>query len=340
MDDKPALPAAPAPAPRRGRGLLVLGLCVTGALAAGGYYAVQQTAALQARIAGLDSALEALRTGQQQSGSGLRASQSALQALQETQDKMREALQVETGRTTALEARVAAIPQADASAFEALALAEVRALIGLAEQRLLLARDAAGASAALNLARGRLPVTQGALAVALGQDLAQLAAFHDADLNGLAAELAALAAASGRWPALTATTPALVASEPAPAAEGWRGLPARLWQDLRGLVEIRALDARPDPLLDPGGAAQARQRVRLALDLARLAVLARDTHARDAALTDATDGLRAVFDAQAPEVATAAKRLAALREIDLNPQLPALTAPAVADAAARAGARP
>lgn len=339
MDDKPALPATPTPAPRRGRGLLVLGLCVTSALAAGGYYAAEQTAALQARVAALDSALDALRSTHQQSGSGLLALQSTVQALQETQDKTREELQAQTTRMTALETRVAATPRADASAFEALALAEVRALVGLAEQRLLLARDSAGASAALNLARSRLPAAQGALAVAIGQDLAQLAAFHDADLNGLAGELAALSTASAHWPALPVAAPAAVPSA-TPPLEGWRDLPARLWQDLRGLIEIRRLDGAPDNLLDPEGAALARQRLRLALDLARVAVLARDATARDAALSAATAALQAAFDAQAPEVAAAVKRLNALRETDLNPQLPALSAPAVADAAARAGAQP
>lgn len=339
MDDKPVLPPAPARAPRRGHWLLVLGLGVSGALAAVGYYAVEQTAALQARVAGLDSALDALRSQHQQSGSGVLSLQSALQTLQETQDKTREELQAQTARTTALEARVAATPRADAGAFEALALAEVRALVGLAEQRLLLARDTAGASAALNLARSRLPAGQGALAVAIGQDLAQLAAFHDADLNGLAGELAALSAAAGQWPARPSAAPAAVPDATPPAA-GWRDLPARLWQDLRGLIEIRQLDGAPDPLLDPEGAALARQRLRLGLDLARLAVLARDASARDAALSAATAALQAAFDAQTPEVAAAVKRLNALRETDLNPQLPALSAPAVADAAARAGGQP
>ena len=340
MDDKPvAPPTAPASPSRAGRWLVVLALA--GALAVGAYFAAEQMAALQARIAGLSTALDALRTAQQQHGSGIEASRAAQQAFARDQAAAAEQVAALLTRATALEARVNAIPRADASAFEALALAEARALIGLAEQRLLLARDAAGATAALTLARGRLPASQQALAVALGQDLSQLAVFHDADLPGMATELAGLIAASAGLPARPATAPVSTPS-PAPASTaGWEGLVARLWQDLRGLVEIRSLDDHPDPLLEPAAAAHARERLRLALEAARLAVLARDVAARDAALAEATDGLRAAYDIDAPEVAAAQKRLAALGTLELNPPLPALTAPAVADAAARAaGAAP
>ncbi|MBU6336092.1 MAG: uroporphyrinogen-III C-methyltransferase, partial [Chloroflexi bacterium] len=328
MDDKPAaLPAAPASASRAGRWLLVLALGA--ALAAGAYFAVEQATALQARIAGLSAEIDALRAGQQQSGSGLEASRAAQQALAREQAAAAEQMAALSARAAALEARVNAIPRADASAFEALALAEARALIGLAEQRLLLARDAAGATAALTLARARLPASQQALAVALGQDLAQLAVFHDADLPGMAAELASLAAASAGLPARPASAP-VAAPTPAPApGTGWQGLVARLWQDLRGLVEIRTLDDHPDPLLDPAGAFRARERVRLALEATRLAVLARDVAARDAALAAAADGLHAAYDTEAPDVAAVLKRLSSLGAVELNPQVPALTAPAV-----------
>lgn len=337
MDDKPALPAPPTRP--QGRGMWWLPVLVTGALAAAGYYGLQREAAFEARIASLAAELGALRAGQQHSGSGLAASRAAMDRLEQGQTATADALAALVTRTTTLENRLNTLPRADASAFDALALGEARALIGLAEQRLLLARDVAGATAALNLARSRLPAMQQALAVAIGQDLGQLAGFHDADLSGMAAELTALATASAGLPLRPTAAPTPEISPPSPAT-GWQGLGGRVWHDLRGLVEIRKLDEHPDPLLDPTGARHAAQRVGLALEAARLAVLARDTRARDAAFAEADAALRAAHDAAAPEVAAALAKLSALGQAELAPTLPALTAPAVADAAARAGAAP
>ena len=59
----------------------------------------------------------------------------------------------------------------------------------------------AGATAALNLARARLPDEHTALGSAIAHDLATLASFKDADLVAAAAEFGALGSASRGWTA-------------------------------------------------------------------------------------------------------------------------------------------
>jgi uncharacterized protein HemX len=201
--------------------------------------------------------------------------------------------------------------------------------VALAEQRLLLARDVAGASAALNLARTRVADATSPLAVAIARDLATLASFHDADLVGMAAEAGQLANASRQWPL---AAPAAINANPEATGEsaaegGWRGFIAAVGKDLRALVEIRDATHAPDPLLDPMNTTLARQRFAYALEAARLALLVRDTSARDAALAAASSALGSGFDTHNAEVRQAATRLAALVTIELAPTLPVLGSP-------------
>jgi len=106
-----------------------------------------------------------------------------------------------------------------------------------------------------------------------------------------------------------------------------------IWHDLRSLVEIRKLGSSTDPLLDPLHASIARERVRLSLEAARLAVLARDMTTRDEALQAAQAAITEGSDPAAPDVQDATRRLASLMGLDLKPALPSLGAPDAATAA-------
>jgi hypothetical protein len=132
------------------------------------------------------------------------------------------------------------------------------------------------------------------------------------------------------------TTPAAPTEDAQPAAGetiGWRSVLEAIWHDLRSLVEIRKLGSSTDPLLDPLHASIARERVRLSLEAARLAVLARDMTTRDEALQAAQTAITEGFDPTAPEVQDATRRLASLMGLDLKPDLPSLGAPDAATAA-------
>jgi uroporphyrin-3 C-methyltransferase len=236
---------------------------------------------------------------------------------------------------------LAAQPKPVPLTLDTLALVEATALAALAEQRLLLARDVAGATAALQLAQSRVAPQAPLVALAITHDVARLAAFQDADLVGQAAELAAFARASVQWPlaaGLAAAAPAPDAA--APALHGWRAVLAAIWGDLRQLVEIRPAGPALDPLLDPLGAALLRRQLSVELGAVQLAVLARDAPARSAGIEAARATLVAGFASADPQVMACLTRLNVLTNVNLAPPIPTLQESLTALAMARAEVAP
>jgi len=228
-------------------------------------------------------------------------------------------------RVTELEAAVAALATraAPATSGGQLVLDEVAGLVGLAEQRLQLARDVPGATSALRLAVLRLTGTEFmALRDALVDDSAALGAFRDVDVTALAAELATLARQAPGFP-LVGPPPPAAEGAVAPVA-GWRGLLAAVWQSLRALVEVRDSAEAADPLLNPAHAALARQQLALDLSAARIAVLLRDAGGLRAALDPAIGQLERHFDGADPTVRAALGRLHDIAGLDIAPALPSL----------------
>lgn len=221
-------------------------------------------------------------------------------------------------------AELAAAPPPLTADASALAIAEAGDLVALAEQRLGLARDLNGATAALRLAASRLASGEfPAQRRAILADLAALEAFHDVDVAALAAELASLARQAVRLPLAGPTPLPDDATAPTPVT-GWREVLAAVWSALRGLVDVREADATRDPLLNPAHAALARQQLALDLTAARVAILQRDAGELRAALGPALDALQTQFDAGDAAVAAALQRLQALGTQDLAPPLPSL----------------
>jgi len=237
---------------------------------------------------------------------------------------------------------LAAQPKPVPLTLDTLALVEATALAALAEQRLLLARDVAGATAALQLAQSRVAPQAPLVALAITHDVARLAAFQDADLVGQAAELAAFARASVQWP-LAAGLAAAAGPDPdtaAPAMHGWRAVLAAMWGDLRQLVEIRRAGTALDPLLDPLGAALLRRQLSVELGAVQLAVLARDAPARSAGIEAARATLVAGFASADPQVMGCLTRLNVLANVNLAPPIPTLQESLTALAMARAEVSP
>lgn len=237
-------------------------------------------------------------------------------------------------------AELAAAPPPLTADASALAIAEAGDLVALAEQRLALARDLSGATAALRLAASRLASGEfPAQRRAILADLAALEAFHDVDVAALAAELASLARQAVRLPLAGPAPLADDATAPTPVT-GWREVLAAVWSALRGLVEVREADATRDPLLNPAHAALARQQLALDLTAARVAILQRDAGELRAALGPALDALQTQFDGGDPAVAAALQRLQALGTEDLAPPLPSLARSVDALAVAPPATRP
>ncbi len=329
--------AAPTPT-RRGRWwwrVLLLALLLAVGVGAGLVWQGQQ--AQQARFAALDEAVQHLQQAQRE--------QAAAGAAPPVTDPAQTALAT---HVAALDAQLAALtrtldaqPKPVPLTLDTLALVEATALAALAEQRLLLARDVAGATAALQLAQSRVAPQAPLVALAITHDVARLAAFQDADLVGQAAELAAFARASVQWPlaaGLAAAAPAPDAA--APALHGWRAVLAAIWGDLRQLVEIRPAGPALDPLLDPLGAALLRRQLHVELGAVQLAVLARDAPARSAGIEAARATLVAGFASADPQVMGCLTRLNVLAHVNLAPPIPTLQESLTALAMARAEGAP
>ena len=334
--------ASTAPTPtRRGRWwwrALLLALLLAVGVGAGLVWPGQQ--AQQARFAALDEAVQHLQQAQRE--------QAAAGAAPPVTDPAQTALAT---HVAALDAQLAALtrtldaqPKPLPLTLDTLALVEATALAALAEQRLLLARDVAGATAALQLAQSRVAPQAPLVALAITHDVARLAAFQDADLVGQAAELAAFARASVQWPlaaGLAVAEPDPDAAAPAgPALHGWRAVLAAIWADLRQLVEIRPAGPALDPLLDPLGAALLRRQLHVELGAVQLAVLARDAPARSAGIEAARATLVAGFASADPQVMGCLTRLNVLANVNLAPPIPTLQESLTALAMARAEGAP
>lgn len=329
--------AAPTPT-RRGRwwGRAAL-LALLLAVGAGAGLVWQGQQAQQARFEALGEAVQHLQQAQRE----LAAAGAAPPVTDPAQTALATqvaALETQLGTLTRT---LAAQPKPVPLTLDTLALVEATALAALAEQRLLLARDVAGATAALQLAQSRVAPQAPLVALAITHDVARLAAFQDADLVGQAAELAAFARASVQWPlaaGLAAAAPAPEAA--APALHGWRAVLAAIWGDLRQLVEIRPAGSAIDPLLDPLGAALLRRQLSVELGAVQLAVLARDAPARSAGIEAARATLVAGFASADPQVMACLTRLNVLTNVNLAPPIPTLQESLTALAMARAEVAP
>ena len=335
VDSTPAAAKPPGTAGRPSRRWL-LALLLVALLGGGGAWLVQ----LGTRtLHSLDGTLASLAAENSANATRLQGLQQRLDALAGEQAQASATRGALEAQLSQLEGRIAALPKSQDAAWAPLRLAEADALLLLAAQRLELARDVAGAASALALAAARIGEEIPALRMALLADAGRLQQFRDADATALANELGAFADAAAGWP-VRLGAPVDTAAPP-PVADGWRGLLAALWHDLLGLVEIRSAgDSSPDPLLAPERTALLHQQLALELMTARIAVLARDNPARNAALQSARALLSQSFDANHDGVSGALARLEALARIDLKPALPSLEASRAALAAARAGTTP
>lgn len=328
-------PASAPPASGRSRRHW-LALLLLGVLAAGAAWLVQLGSAT---LESLDGTLASLARENSANAARLQDLQQRLDALAGEQTQAAAVRGTLETQLNQLQQRIEALPKSQDAAWAPLRLAEADALLLLAAQRLELARDVAGAASALVLAAGRVTDDLPALRAALLGDAARLQEFRDADPAAIANELGAFADAAAGWP-VRLDTPAAAAGLPSPPVETWRDVLAAMWRDLLALVEIRPAGDHPDPLLAPERTALLHQQLALELMTARIAVLARDNAARNAALQSARALLGQSFDPQHDGVRGALPRLEALSKIDLKPALPALEASRAALAASRAGTTP
>ncbi len=241
------------------------------------------------------------------------------------------ALQVRADQSDANYARLLGLVQGGQRQWQ---LAEVEQLLLIANDRLLLHRDAQGALRALEIADSRLGEiadTQGLIELRqqLTNDLAALKAIPPVDVQGLTLKLNALIERVPRLP-LTSSVPrnfTKVASgtEPPQQDSRWRRFLDNALQALRGLVEIHHRDQQVVPLLPPEQDFFLYQNLQLKLESARLALLQRDTAAFQESVRLAAGWIRAYFTPEDSAVKAALEELLQLERVELNWPLPDLS---------------
>jgi uroporphyrin-3 C-methyltransferase len=207
-------------------------------------------------------------------------------------------------------------------------LAEADYLLQMANRRLLLERDAAGAIAALAAADQRLAgLNDPALSPVrslISDELQALRALPLVDVDGITLELGALSKAVDSL--VLAGAPREEAEDEVAAEEagGWRGLLRSVWADIRGLVVIRRHEAGSLPLITPDQRVLLRQNLRLKLETARLSLLRGHAQAYHAALQEADEWVARFYDADSAATVAMREVLARLAATDIAPALPAL----------------
>jgi uroporphyrin-3 C-methyltransferase len=251
-------------------------------------------------------------------------SQTSKNALAQLQAQLRDA----QSRVTELEARVADTQEQRVALEEMYrelsrsaddrVLSEVEQMLVQASQQLQLAGNVRGALAALQAADQRLARAEKLAATplrrAITQDMDRLKAVPQIDTVGLAVKLDGLIAQTDSLPLLIAETPppARVARLRVPEEQGITRAARDFWEEMKGLVRIRDLDAPEPVLLAPAQTYYLRENLKLRLLAARVSLLARDesTFREDLRATQAW--IAKYFDARArPTVAA----LATLRQI-------------------------
>ncbi|GAB4293194.1 MAG: hypothetical protein Kow0096_08650 [Thiohalomonadaceae bacterium] len=304
--------------PRSGRGLAWFAVLLALGTLGGGYGLWQevdkQRAAALHENQVLHSRLEQLTAQQQEMAARLAQDSGALEQLRgetrllgEALEKMNERL----GRDR-----------------HAWVLAEADYLLQLANRRLLLERDVAGAIAAMTAADQRLASLNDPLLTRvraqLSEEVQALRALPVPDVDGIALELGALS--KGVDNLVLAGTPREEQEEAATAEQpsGWRGLVQTVWSDIRSLVVIRRHDAGSLPLTTPDQRLLLRQNLRLKLETARLSLLRGHGQAYRAALQEADAWVERFYDAASPATVGMREALGRLAAIDIAPPLPAI----------------
>mgnify|MGYP001809811978 FL=1 len=342
MSDTPPRPeTSPAPA-KRGRGVLWFALVLLAAAGGGAGYvhyelqrvrgAAVDAEAWRLEAEALNARLSALDRQLAQYDGGRRSLDERTAELASNQRVIRQELLGMGERAATIEDAVARLSDQRLRGEIALKLNEIEGLLVLADQRLLLARDRAGARTALQLALSALDTIEdplyAGLALPLRAELAQLDALPADPLPGLRATLAnALSALPG--------LPRAPLQEARGAASAGMG---RLQQALSGLVTVRRTDEAAAVLT--GSAREAAlEALQLDLRVALLAAEARDADALSAALSRAQSAFARLFDADDARVRGLSEALAALKPADLAAPLPTLGA-SLAELRALRGSRP
>jgi uncharacterized protein HemX len=216
-------------------------------------------------------------------------------------------------------------------------LVAVEQLLLLANDRVQLAQDAAGAATALQLAEDRLSTLAEPklfeVRKAIAQERTALQAVNAPNRGAAALSLGELIARAPALPLrqrpVRQPVPSAEAAPPARPGEHGSAWWSRGWQSLHDMLSavfiVRRTDKPVDRLLPPEQEALVTQLFALKLESARAALLLGDTGAFRGALDSALQWLGDYYRPEDPAVDAARAELERLRTLDLAPPLPDLS---------------
>ncbi|ANF56781.1 uroporphyrinogen-III C-methyltransferase [Halotalea alkalilenta] len=205
--------------------------------------------------------------------------------------------------------------------------AEVEYLLRIANQRLGLERDVAGAQSLLETADRRLAEVDNPAFLPvrreIGSEIAALDSVPRLDREGIYLQLAAAQQQFDRLP-LAQETKALAArvDDDAIYSGGWREQLSRLGTQLKDLVTIRRHDEPLEALITPEQEGYLRQNVRMLLEQAQLGLIREQPEIYRTSLDEASRLVRLYYLTDDTGVASALDRLSQLSSQQVRPELP------------------
>jgi uncharacterized protein HemX len=321
---------------------LLLSLLTLAAVAAGGWFGYQQWLQIDrslARVIQSADRSESARSDLAQQMAALQRAFTAEKTLLEQQRQEllqgREELDAErkrlSGEYAGVQTVLARIDQRIGSSDTRWMAAEAAYLVALANERLQLGRDVSTAVLALQAADRRLHESGDAawagVRQALGKEIARLQALKMPDRERVSGRLAQLERQVGSLPLALTGSEEEAAPAPKMATDGsWQALLDDLKRGLRSVLVIRR---HPQPVrvaLPPAQRDSLYLDLRLRLADARLALLRGDRVLYQAGLETADDLLGMFFALDDPAVRGMREELAALRKIQVAPDLPDISA--------------
>lgn len=212
-------------------------------------------------------------------------------------------------------------------------VSEVEYLLTVANHRLMLEGDVLTARTALQDADNRLRAIAdpGLIPVRekISQEINQLNSVSLPDIPGLAAQLSGMIENVNQLPFVKKEL--ALESESTPEAEreftGVGNFLKTVWRDLvDGLFKVQRTDQAIEPLLPPEEKIYLVYNLELKLEQARIALLNRETTLFLTNLEDVRQSVATYFDRESASVTSLLQSVAELKQVELRPQLPDISA--------------
>lgn len=215
------------------------------------------------------------------------------------------------------------------------AVSEIRYTLRQANMRLQLFKDKSTALVALNIADAQLAkLADPSLHKVRGivnKEIAALRAIKDLDVEGVSLRLSALAEQVNNLEVSVTSRNEISDPNKLPLLSSaneladWEKHADAIWSELKTLVTIRRTDKKILPLLSEQELQQLRQALGLKFEIARLALLERNTSLFHASVQAANDWLEEYFNDEQSAVLAIKKELKLLMLLQLKPKYPEIS---------------